>query len=521
MKRNWPRLILFLIIVLAFLIRVPGLASFPTGFTADEAAQGYTAYSILKTGSDEWGKFLPLNPRSFGDFKAPLYTYLAIPSIALFGLNEFAVRFPSVVLGALAVLFTYLLANELFKNKKLALIAALFLAISPWHFSLSRGAFEANLTTFFLPAGLYFFLKGIKKPGFLTLSFLFFGLNLFTYHSARLVTLIFLGFLFLWKRKELWPISKKYLVSYSVLVFFLIGFLLSFLGGAISRVGDIGIFSAGLKIPDIFLKNYFSYFSLNFLFFQGAKEATYGMIPGKGLLYLFELPLLISAIFFLIKKWQKNLLPLVFWIILAPLAASLAFGVGFHANRVAVMMPAIQIFSAYGLILLWQRIKGKRLKIFAPLLMSLVVLFSLINFLRVYITQSPEVTPQAMGYGWQDLVELLEEREDKFEKIIISRKFSEPQAYLAFYKKWDPESFQKESLDWLRYEKDGLMFVDQLGHYKLGKYEFRDIHWPVDKELTKTLLVVKDGEANLAEAKSYRIIPYPTGKPAFLVIEQP
>jgi len=29
------------------------------------------------------------------------------------------------------------------------------------------------------------------------------------------------------------------------------------------------------------------------------------------------------------------------------------------------------------------------------------------------------------------------------------------------------------------------MFVDQLGHYKLGKYEFRDIHWPVDKELTK------------------------------------
>jgi len=509
MKRNWSKFALFLIIALAFLIRVPGLASFPAGFTADEAAQGYTAYSILKTGSDEWGKFLPLNPRSFGDFKAPLYSYLTIPSIALFGLGEFAVRFPSVILGTLAVLFTYLLANELFKNKKLALIAALFLAISPWHFSLSRGAFEANLTTFFLPAGLYFFLKGIKKPGFLTLSFLFFGLNLFTYHSARLVTLIFLGFLFLWKRKELWPISKKYLVSYSVLVFFLIGFLLSFLGGAISRVGDI------------FLKNYFSYFSLNFLFFQGAKEATYGMIPGKGLLYLFELPLLISAIFFLIKKWQKNLLPLVFWIILAPLAASLAFGVGFHANRVAVMMPAIQIFSAYGLILLWQRIKGKRLKIFAPLLMSLVVLFSLINFLRVYITQSPEVTPQAMGYGWQDLVELLEEREDKFEKIIISRKFSEPQAYLAFYKKWDPESFQKESLDWLRYEKDGLMFVDQLGHYKLGKYEFRDIHWPVDKELTKTLLVVKDGEANLAEAKSYRIIPYPTGKPAFLVIEQP
>ena len=126
-----------------------------------------------------------------------------------------------------------------------------------------------------------------------------------------------------------------------------------------------------------------------------------------------------------------------------------------------------------------------------------------------------------MGYGWRDLVEVLEKKEDRFEKIIISRKFSEPQAYLAFYKKWDPKSFQKESLDWLRYEEEGLMFVDQLGHYKLGKYEFRDIHWPVDKELTKTLLVVKDGEANLAEVGSYRIIPYPTGKTAFLIIERP
>jgi len=56
-EKNWPKFALFLIIALAFLIRIPGLASFPTGFTADEVAQGYTAYSILKTGSDEWVNF--------------------------------------------------------------------------------------------------------------------------------------------------------------------------------------------------------------------------------------------------------------------------------------------------------------------------------------------------------------------------------------------------------------------------------------------------------------------------------
>ena len=148
------------IIILAAVVRLVGLSSLPSGFTPDEASFGYDAYSLLTTGKDQWGNSYPLVFKSFGDYKLPLYGYLAMPSIAVFGLNEFAVRLPNAVVGTIAVLATYLLVNELTKKREIALLAALILSISPWHIPLSRGAFEANLTTALMPLMIYFYSRG-------------------------------------------------------------------------------------------------------------------------------------------------------------------------------------------------------------------------------------------------------------------------------------------------------------------------------------------------------------------------
>ena len=56
LKNNLP---LISIIVIAVIFRFVNLANIPIGFNDDEAAFGYNAYSILKTGKDEWGRFLP------------------------------------------------------------------------------------------------------------------------------------------------------------------------------------------------------------------------------------------------------------------------------------------------------------------------------------------------------------------------------------------------------------------------------------------------------------------------------
>ncbi len=161
--RNGKLWILGIIVILAAGLRLIGLDKYPAGFTPDEAAFGYNAYSLLKTGHDEWGiPFWQLpftNLRSFGDYKMPLYAFLTVPSVTLFGLNEIAVRLPNAILGILAVVVIYLFGRKLTGNKNTAQIAALMLAISPWHMPLSRGAFEANLITFFLPLGIYLYLQ--------------------------------------------------------------------------------------------------------------------------------------------------------------------------------------------------------------------------------------------------------------------------------------------------------------------------------------------------------------------------
>lgn len=571
------KLILSLVFASAFVLRLVNLSHFPVGFTPDEAAQGYTAYSILKTGKDEWGVRFPLNPRSFGDYKAPVYTYLSVPSVALFGLNELAVRLPAAVCGILAILTTYFLAKEIFDqnglkektkidSRKIALTAAFLLAFSPWHVSLSRGAFEANLTTFFLTSGVLFFLKGIKSLSspdhsssfivhsswFMILGSLFFGLNMLTYHSAKLITPLILMFLLAWKFPELkksWPANKNYLVvSGTILAVFLIVTFGGLLLGGGTRVVDIGIFSGGWQavaekryqaviggLPDAisrifnnklsfswgeFIKNYFSYLSPQFLFTQGAGEATYGMIPGRGVLYLIELPLILVSLYFLIGKKESSVAFLWFWVLVAPFPASLARGVGYHANRVAVMMPAIQILSAYGLVKLLNLIKIKSFLYLFALIFSL----SFASFVEDYFFQGPAMNASAMSYGWRQVMAFVNQQEDS-QRVIISRGLSEPQAFIMFYNQINPKKVQSQSESWLEYEKIGN-FVDQLGEYRLGNYEFRNLRFPEDWQGGGVILIGTDkdfwGQENQIERlrKNFseeKIIKYPNDKIAFRI----
>ena len=43
------------ILILGLALRIIWLDKYPPGFTPDEAAFGYNAYSLIQTGKDEWG----------------------------------------------------------------------------------------------------------------------------------------------------------------------------------------------------------------------------------------------------------------------------------------------------------------------------------------------------------------------------------------------------------------------------------------------------------------------------------
>src|SRR3989338_4879016 len=110
------KILLVAIILLALALRVPWLDKFPAGLNADEAAIGYNDYSLLATGLDEHGTPWPLSFRSFDDYKPAGYFYISLPFVAVLGLNTWAVRLPSALLGILSVYFIYLLTNKLFPS---------------------------------------------------------------------------------------------------------------------------------------------------------------------------------------------------------------------------------------------------------------------------------------------------------------------------------------------------------------------------------------------------------------------
>ena len=143
-KPKFKLLLLILTIIIGFFIRFYQLGDIPSSMNRDEPAIGYNAYSILQTGKDEWGKKFPLSFKSFGDFKSPLYIYLTVLPVKLFGLNEFSVRFWAALAGSLMLPLTYFLIRGLFLNSKktmvkkkeiiIQLLVLFLLAISPWRF---------------------------------------------------------------------------------------------------------------------------------------------------------------------------------------------------------------------------------------------------------------------------------------------------------------------------------------------------------------------------------------------------
>ena len=150
---------LIAIILIALFLRFWKIDKVPVSLFGDELDVGYQAYSILKTGRDYNGNFMPLHFHSLAEWRTPLYLYSAVPTVAVFGISPLGVRLPAMIFGVLGIYVFYLLVREIlvFKSgldpslaEKIALVAAFLLTVSPWHIQYSRAGFEVTQLLFFL-----------------------------------------------------------------------------------------------------------------------------------------------------------------------------------------------------------------------------------------------------------------------------------------------------------------------------------------------------------------------------------
>lgn len=463
------KIILISILVLAAVFRIYRLGINPPHLTPDEAALGYNAYSILKTGKDEYGKLFPIIFKSFGDYKPGLYVYLTVPFVAILGLTEFAIRLPSALMGVAAVLLLYKIVKEFFENENLSLLSALMLAFNPWHIHFSRGAWEINFALTLTLAGVYFFLKSLKKQKFLIISAAFFGLTLLTYQGAKLSSAIVVLILLLLHSKKVLKFKTKTLLKSALVgIVISIPIILTLFSGRAGRLKVFSVFSyrrpaeylkgqlsqGGEKVGNVtyylfhsevlsisrgIIGRYFNHFSGRFLFFDGDWQNPRHTAPNHGVLLLADLIFVVVGLVYLLRNLNKKEYKFVLlWLALAPLPAALSRD-QVHAVRAFNMLVPYVMTSAIGIYWFVQKSNIKKLVTVG------LYAASLIYYLDALFIHLPIHNSMYWEYGYKQVVEVVEANKDRFEKVHFRQSFAQPYIYYLFYTKYDPAKYQAQA----------------------------------------------------------------------------
>ena len=509
------------IFFLGVFLRFVKLETINHGFYVDEATIGYNAYSILKTGKDEYGKLFPFLFRSFGDYKMPVYIYFSVIPIAILGLNPFSVRFISALSGSLTIICIFLLMREMFgmKRKWLPVIGALVFALSPWSVFFSRGAFESNLALFFLTFGIYLFIKGFKNNSFLlVVSLIILAFSTYTYHAERLIIfLFFLLFFVLFKRET---VSRWNRIRLPMIIGFFVFFLLEIpqLIGCLYPAGQVRFKTLSLLQQDFLLKNvwevfsqYAAYFSPRNLFFNPDSDLQRSL-PELSVFYPWMVIPYFFGLWHLIRYHNDfgEKLTIVL-LLISPVAASLT-GDPFSSLRSQPLLLPMTMVISLGLYYLISLVKNKILKIMGILL---IVFFSLVSFYRSNFILLPRERFSVWKYGFSELTENLTRY--KNEKILIDDPEGTSYVELLFFLKYNPEDYQRTISP--RILAEYYKNVDWNKKSSFANIEVWRVEWKKDVYKNQIIvggpLSISEEQAKEHFLKTIFIVGDPEGKPIF------
>lgn len=220
--KKWPIFLSVILVLLAIFLRFYQLGAVPVSLYWDEMAMLVDAKAVAATGHDMHGNSMwqAIFP-SYGDYKLPVYIWLASLSVKLFGVSDWAVRLPSALAGLGTILLASCLVKKLFPKFKqltsLALFVALVVAVSPWSVMFSRTAFEGHVAQFLVALGIWLTLRKQRWGEWSLVAALIGGLATYTYFSVRYIwpvvfTAVTLLFVIDWSKKfELKHYFKQFL----------------------------------------------------------------------------------------------------------------------------------------------------------------------------------------------------------------------------------------------------------------------------------------------------------------------
>ncbi len=480
------KIIISIIVLITLATRLVDLENIPGFMTNDEIAVSYNAYSLARTGKDEYGYQWPVVFKSNDDYKAPGYMYVLAPLTLFMPNNKTTARIPSAVAGSLTVLVAGLLFFELTGNFWLATLGSWLLAITPWHIALSRMTLEANLGLFLLTLGLWLWLRKREM-----LSAIILAAAAYSYHTEKVLIPLLMGTI-QWKK---W---QKYWKFWSLFLLLMLPGLVNYISQMTSTapaqakwfwsdsqfqtlLNGPGM-NVGLKIMLLmrtFIEKYGSYLNPGFLFVNGLSLFQNNSFIQAGLLLLPELVLLIIGVVKIkkyIKKDYQNWV--VWWLILLPVVPALTMD-NPNLNRSLVAVVPLSLIAAMGLYWIMTEVKSKWIRGLTVGTITASFIFWGILYYGVYRVESKE----NIQWGYEQIGRAINDKYyNRYDKIVVDYRFGDtnryigsPKAFIAYFTGRNPLINQAE------YGPNGKSPED--------KYIFTAINWNLENTLGKVLYV--------------------------------
>lgn len=368
-KIEWAQVVLLITIGLG--IRLIHLGTFPDMIAEDE---GYFAWQASEIKTVHYWNQSPFHYDVHGH---PLLFHLfQTISIEFFGQTVFAARFPAALLGALTIGGVYLTARLMF-DRRIALIAALFMLTFPQHVHFSRLALNQPMDAFSISFVLAFLVAAVKsqKTIYYSLTGFALGLSQYGYSSARLIPALVVAYLiwaFLFQRPKLKTPNMRptfinltiCLLIFAVTVFPLVHFISTDATAKVSpRLADIGVWEKtavwGLySVPesertDFWIKQ----ITRTFLGFVQLNETSYFYGDFNPFLGWFATVPFIIGLLVSLRGWRNPNLAILFisWILIAIFGGVLLTKPP-EFQRFTIITPPIAILVALGIVFIAETI---------------------------------------------------------------------------------------------------------------------------------------------------------------------
>ena len=481
------RILLLIIVMLALFLRLYDVGKVPAGIHRDEESHGYNAFSLLNTGKDRYGESFPILFRSFGSYQPPLYTYLAVIPIKLFGNTIQSVRLVSVFFGTALVLITFFFAQNLFKSKYkdgLSLVFALIIAISPIFIYFSRLVAEGNLGVTIFVASMLFFLVSLRKSKLFILGSFLLALSTHSYYSERIIAVIFLPLFLLIYKNYFLKNKTPVIIGATVFMIMMLPHLWIATSGALTRrLIEVGYGNDKIFFLE-FIKRYLIYSSPSNIFFDLGPSLN-RVSPGLGPFYM-----IFIAPFFLGIKYLKYFIDkekiklLLLLIIISPIPASLT-GDSYYPLRALDQLWLVALVISVGFIGFTRVNLPSKIIVIT---LCFILLHSLATFYVSYFVLFKYEAAPYYGNAYVSLMSNLRNYKDS--KIIIDSG-RDPgiglrMAYLTAYNPLDLQHKLRAQLKSPYYSGEVELYED----YDLGRIQIRAINWYQD--IYKEQIIIGD-----------------------------